>query len=166
MAYQLLQNDENEISFPYVSEGCHTLLGVHPQELQHVSHLFFNMLHPEDIHSYRKAMLESAVTLALVYWEGRIKTRTEIDTKWVNLRCSPRKLPQGIQWEGVMFDITERKLAEIEIMRSQEQLRELSAHIQDVREQERLALSREVHDDMGSLLTAIKHHAFPLYTLR
>jgi len=56
----------------------------------------------------------------------------------------------------MMFNITERKLAEIEAMRSQEQLRELSAHIQDVREQERLSLAREVHDDMGSMLTAIK----------
>ncbi len=35
-------------------------------------------------------------------------------------------------------------------------LRELSSHIQDVREQERLNIAREIHDDMGGTLTAIK----------
>lgn len=156
MAYQLLQTSNNELSFPYVSEGSFALLGVHPQELENDPFLFINMLHPDDSASYTKAMRDSAHKLSFVYWEGRIQSLPDGEIKWVNLRCSPRKLPQGLQWEGVMFNITERKLAEIEILRSQEQLRELSAHIQDVREQERLALAREVHDDMGSMLTAIK----------
>lgn len=156
MAYQIFQNRDGEISFPYISEGCYTLLGILPQDLEHSPEQFFNMLLPEELNSYKKAMHESAKKLGFVYWEGRVKTQPYNEIKWVNLRCSPRKMPDGMQWEGMMFNITERKLAEIEAMRSQEQLRELSAHIQDVREQERLSLSREVHDDMGSLLTAIK----------
>ena len=156
MAYQLLQTDTGEVTFPYVSEGCLTLLGVHPKELERDPALFFNMLHPDDINTYKNSMLASTRIFTFVYWEGRILSLPSHETKWVSLRCSPRKLPHGVQWEGVMFDITERKLAEIGIQRSQEQLRELSAHIQDVREQERLALAREVHDDMGSMLTAIK----------
>jgi len=156
MAYQLLHTDIGDVTFPYVSEGCLTLLGIQPQELQSDPELFFDLLHPADFSSYKKAMHESAQNLTFMYWEGRIKTLPEGDIKWINLRCCPRKMPQGVQWEGMMFNITERKLAEIEAMRSQEQLRELSAHIQDVREQERLSLAREVHDDMGSMLTAIK----------
>lgn len=156
MVYQLLQTTSNAISFPYVSEGCYTLLGIQPDDLILDPVLFINMLHADDVNSYKKAMLKSSAKLSFVYWEGRIKSLPNGDIKWVNLRCSPRKVAQGLQWEGVIFDITERKLAEIEIMRSQEQLRELSDHIQDVREQERLSLSREVHDDMGSMLTAIK----------
>jgi signal transduction histidine kinase len=114
------------------------------------------MLHSADLDSYRQAMLSSAKNLDFLYWEGRINSLPDGETRWVNLRCCPRKMPQGVQWEGMMFNITERKLAEIEIIRSREQLRELSDHIQDVREQERLSLAREVHDDMGSMLTAIK----------
>ncbi|HQS57116.1 MAG: hypothetical protein B7Y56_00895 [Gallionellales bacterium 35-53-114] len=156
MAYQLLQTNAGEISYPYVSEGCHALLGIHPQELERDPSLFTNMLHPADLDSYRQAMLSSAKNLDFLYWEGRINSLPDGETRWVNLRCCPRKMPQGVQWEGMMFNITERKLAEIEIIRSREQLRELSDHIQDVREQERLSLAREVHDDMGSMLTAIK----------
>lgn len=156
MAYQLLQTSDNKLSFPYVSEGSYALLGVHPKDLERDPALFINMLHPDDLVSYNKAMDDSAHNLSFIYWEGRIQSLPDGEIKWVNLRCSPRRMPQGLQWEGMMFNITERKLAEIEILRSQEQLRELSAHIQDVREQERLALAREVHDDMGSMLTAIK----------
>ena len=156
MAYQLLQTTPDEAAFSYVSEGCYALLGVRPQDLERDPALFFDMLHPADLNSYMEAMHASARNSSFVYWEGRIKSLPDGEIKWVNLRCCPRKVPQGVQWEGMMFNITERKLAEIEIMRSQEQFRELSAHIQDVREQERLSLSREVHDDMGSMLTAIK----------
>lgn len=156
MAFQLLQTDHGDVTFPYISEGCLTLLGIQPQQLQDEPALFLEMLHPADSGSYKKAMHGSAQNLTFTYWEGRIKSLPEGEIKWINLRCCPRKMPQGIQWEGMMFNITERKLAEIEAMRSQEHLRELSAHIQDVREQERLSLAREVHDDMGSMLTAIK----------
>lgn len=156
MAYQLLQDETSAITLPYVSEGCSAMLGMPAQELQENPALLTDLIHPDDRMSYANAMHKSAAELAPVYWEGRINSDAPDGNKWVNLRCSPRKLPQGMQWECVMFDITERKQAEIEILSSQEQLRELSAHIQDVREQERLALAREVHDDMGSMLTAIK----------
>jgi len=156
MAYQLLQSTSGEVTFPYVSEGSLALLGVPPQDLVHYPAQFFDILHPDDLGSYKKSMQASAKNLTFMYWEGRIKSLPDDEIKWINLRCCPRKMPRGVQWEGMMFNITERKLAEIEILRSQEQLRELSAHIQDVREQERLALAREVHDDMGSMLTAIK----------
>jgi PAS domain S-box-containing protein len=52
-------------------------------------------------------------------------------------------------------DITDRKRAEAEIERSREQLRSLSAHLQSVREKERTRIARELHDELGQLLTAL-----------
>jgi PAS domain S-box-containing protein len=52
-------------------------------------------------------------------------------------------------------DITDRKRAKTEIERSREQLRNLSAHLQSVREKERTRIARELHDELGQLLTAL-----------
>jgi len=60
------------------------------------------------------------------------------------------------RWEGIILNITQSKLGELEVKRVQQQLLELSSHIQDAKEQERLRIAREVHDEIGSLLTAIK----------
>jgi PAS domain S-box-containing protein len=53
-------------------------------------------------------------------------------------------------------DITERKLAQELRQRSMEQLRALSARLQSVREEERKRVAREIHDQLGQVLTAIK----------
>jgi len=50
----------------------------------------------------------------------------------------------------------ERELAELELKRSQELFRNLSAHLQVVREEERTRIARKIHDDMGQALTALK----------
>lgn len=57
---------------------------------------------------------------------------------------------------GVAIDITERKQIENELLTSQKQLRELSGHLQSVREQERKHIARELHDELGQTLTALK----------
>lgn len=50
----------------------------------------------------------------------------------------------------------ESRQAEIELKRSQELFRNLSAHLQGVREEERTRIARKIHDDMGQALTALK----------
>ncbi len=53
-------------------------------------------------------------------------------------------------------DITERKRAEDELRRSTEQLRALAVHLQSVREQERTRIAREIHDQLGQMLTGLR----------
>ena len=50
----------------------------------------------------------------------------------------------------------ERERAEMELKRSQELFRSLSAHLQEVREDERTRIARRIHDDLGQALTALK----------
>ena len=71
--------------------------------------------------------------------------RGEPLNRWYENRCYPS--PEGMT---IYFtDITQRKWAE-------EVRRDLSEHLDQVREEERLAISREVHDGIGQSLTALQ----------
>lgn len=50
----------------------------------------------------------------------------------------------------------ERKLAQERLRCSHQQLRALSMHLQNVREEERIQIAREVHDELGQALTGLK----------
>jgi PAS domain S-box-containing protein len=57
---------------------------------------------------------------------------------------------------GMIIDITERKRMDTELVRSREQLRLLSARLQQIREEERIRIAREIHDELGGFLTVLK----------
>ena len=155
MACQIELLENGSIVFPYVTKGCSDLLGIAPNDLQNDSSYFTNFIHPEDISSFLDTLKQSAHTLCFWNWEGRLTLSDTI--KWVSLGATPQKAASGLpRWEGIVLDITQSKLGELEIKRAQQQLQELSSHIQDAKEQERLRIAREIHDEIGSLLTAIK----------
>ncbi|RYF96135.1 MAG: PAS domain S-box protein, partial [Chitinophagaceae bacterium] len=53
-------------------------------------------------------------------------------------------------------DVTERHIAEEKLKESYDAIRKLTEHLQNVREQERLHIAREIHDELGQLLTVMK----------
>jgi two-component system sensor histidine kinase UhpB len=63
---------------------------------------------------------------------------------------------KSIGLRGVAIDITDRKKIEQELKDSRDQFRNLSAHLQSVREEERSYIAREIHDELGQALTALK----------
>lgn len=157
LVYQSLLDQSEGFSFPYLSDGCEALLGISATTLQDDPALFIQLILPEDRASYREAMADSLNTMNNWNWEGRIWIEKWKDIKWINMRATPRELDQHrVQWEGIMTNITASKLEQEEIIRSRAQLAELTAHVDTVKEKERTRISREIHDDLGGNLTAIK----------
>jgi two-component system, NarL family, sensor histidine kinase UhpB len=157
LVYQFRREPDGRVSFPYLSDGCQALLGLPAAELAAQPERFALLVLEEDRQSYLDSMTSSAGTLWSWNWEGRIWIEAWKDVKWINLRATPHVLPGGaVQWEGIMTNITESKLEQMEVRASRARLAELTAHIEKVKEQERTRIAREIHDDLGGNLTAIK----------
>ena len=56
----------------------------------------------------------------------------------------------------ILRDITQRKANEDALRQQQHELRELSARVLEAREEEKTRIARELHDELGQLLTALK----------
>lgn len=53
-------------------------------------------------------------------------------------------------------NVTEKHIAEEKLKESYDAIRKLTGHLQNVREEERLHMSREIHDELGQLITVLK----------
>jgi signal transduction histidine kinase len=157
LVYQFVLHPDGGTSFPCLNDGCSALLGLAPGELQDDPSLFEGLILPEDRRAYHEAMQISASALAAWNWEGRIRIPAWNDVKWINLRATPHTREDGaVQWDGIMTNITASKQEQEESHRSRERLAELTAHIEQAKEDERTRIAREIHDDLGGNLTAIK----------
>jgi signal transduction histidine kinase len=68
---------------------------------------------------------------------------------------SVKSLLRRHQFE-LYHQITERERVQEELTASRDQLRQLTAHVESVREDERARIARELHDEFGQALTSLK----------
>ena len=157
LVYQFVHYPDGRTEYPWLSEGCQALLGLSVLELQRDASLFEGLILPEDRKGYLDCMQASRRALSAWNWEGRIWIDAWNDVKWINLRATPHEIVGGaVQWDGIMTNISAGKQEQHEVVRSRSRLAELTDHIEQVKEQERARIAREIHDDLGGNLTAIK----------
>ncbi|MEG2392937.1 MAG: PAS domain S-box protein, partial [Pseudomonas sp.] len=145
-----------QIDFAYISEGSESLVGYAPAAIAHRDMGLRSLVHPDDKASYHQTQDQALDTDSDWSWQGRILTRQGVQ-RWAEIKAITRQLEDGAYvWDGIVWDITESKRIELELASSREQLRELSAHLESVREEEKARIAREVHDELGQMLTVLK----------
>lgn len=83
---------------------------------------------------------------------------TKLGERIFEIRHIPEKDASGqlVSVMSVGRNVTLQKHAEQELKQSRDELRRLSAHLNEVRELERKRIAREIHDELGQMLTALK----------
>lgn len=85
----------------------------------------------------------------------------------VQLTKSGNKIPAEVSAHLIEFndkpavlfisrDVGQRQEAERKIKETGERLRKLAFHLQNIREEERISIAREIHDELGQMLTFLK----------
>ncbi|MDF5921394.1 PAS domain S-box protein [Pseudomonas aeruginosa] len=142
--------------FAYISEGSEALVGYSALELIESGRGIRGLVHPDDRERYWSSQMAALDENRDWHWQGRILTR-QGELRWADIKASARCFEDGrAVWDGVVWDITANKQIELELGESRAQLRELSAHLESVREEEKARIAREVHDELGQVLTVLK----------
>ncbi len=144
-------------SMLYISPQIESMLGFSQAEWMADPKLWRQQLHPDDCehvlaeHARRRAVAEPFSC------EYRLLTRTG-RAVWVHDESIPVRGEGGQARfiQGVALDITERKRADARLEEYAIRLRTLSRRLLDVQESERRFIARELHDEIGQLLTGLK----------
>lgn len=156
LIFQMQVGASGDLRFLYVSEASQMLLGIRAEDLLHCSDPLLGMIVEEDRAGFLADLKLAGERQATLNWEGRIHVPGG-DLKWINIRSSPRQLNvETTLWEGVMWNITQSRQAEEELLDSRAQLSELSEHLQRIKEDERDRIARDIHDVLGGTLVGIK----------
>ncbi|RXK57536.1 PAS domain S-box protein [Lacibacter luteus] len=130
----------------------------------------------EQVSGYSSAEIKKMTALDffegddLVYMKKRVKdvlSNKTADAEAAFVTKSGKKIPYfftGAAIEvnntacivGMGVDITERKQVELEVQDSYQQIRRLTNYLQNIREEERAHIAREIHDELGQQMTVLK----------
>lgn len=148
--------DTGEILF--INDKFIEVFGYEPEDIPNIED-WYRLVFPDPV--YR----EEAAKMWLDNWDQANKTGAPMH-QFERIMCSKDRQEKIIEVSGVIFDghftlvifndITDRKQAEKEVLNQQTRLRKLTAHVQEVREEERKRIARELHDELGQILTVAK----------
>ena len=136
------------------SRGAEAMLGYSKsQAAGKISHDLLRTEFPQPLDEIKAELMRVG------HWEGDlIKTaqdgrRIVVASRWALQWGKRDQLPRVLV---INSDITERKRGEESLVLQKEQLRALAERLQWVREEDRKRVARDLHDQIGQILTAIK----------
>ena len=152
--------------FIYISPSCERISGYKVEDFMRDPALIIQIAHPDDRERIREHYTKELKDDSSVWsFDFRMITR-EGEERWIGHHSQPVFDAQGkfVGQRGSNRDITQRKKAENILLDSQKQLRKLTQRMDAIAEEERTHIAREIHDELGHLLTALKYDMDELIT--
>ena len=138
----------------FANNGVETVFGWKPEEL--VGHEMGCLFRSErETARFKKNLFLTLDRQQTFYTEFPCRSRDGSD---MDCMVSASRITDGSTERKVVVtfeDITDRKRIGRELEHSRQRLRSLSAHLEEIREKERAHIARELHDELGQLLTAL-----------
>lgn len=153
----IFTEDAATSAYHYVNRSAFELTGYKPSEFYDTPGLLEKIVHPEWKEQYDFCRNQIITGDLPVPFEFMIINKSGKE-KWLNQRSVVVKDAENntVLIEAIVTDVTERRNYEKQLEKSTERLRALSNYLQKVREEERLNISREIHDELGQDLTVLK----------
>ena len=112
LVYQYRQDAAGNATFPYCSAGIAHIFGITPIEAAQDAAAAENLIHPDDIDTYRASLALSASTLERWHLQFRV-VLPDLGERWREVEAKPRRLDDGSTvWHGFISDITAHKQLE------------------------------------------------------
>lgn len=149
----------------YVSPACEAISGYSPEEFRHDPTLFQTILHPEDRAALADHLRENKAAVQESPLEFRIYTKKK-EIRWILHHCQPLYASDGSfigRWITNQ-DITQRKQSDLEHIRAEKRLNQLTHQLITIQEAERTRISQDLHDDIGQGMTALLLRLNGIYT--
>jgi PAS domain S-box-containing protein len=138
----------------YASPAALRLLGCSAEEM--VGRLPSDFVHPDDLSGVMSALNQLALSPGLQLTFRTRARRADGEWRWFDTANSSRVHDPELGAIICNFhDITDEVVAREAVEATNRKLRQLSQHLQRVREDERTHLARELHDELGAALGTI-----------
>lgn len=123
--YDYVRHHDGNRQFLYLSPRCPDIFEVDASAMLGDSHLFWQMVHPDDLWRLKQSGDAVMKNGGMFSSEVRIITPSG-KTKWIHLSAAGNPAPDGepVLWSGLILDITERKNGEEEIQKARNELEE------------------------------------------
>ncbi|VWD38447.1 sensor kinase [Burkholderia aenigmatica] len=141
----------------YLSAHFHEIMGYDDRGLPNEARAHLDAIHPDDADRVTSILDRHLAHERSYDVEYRVRTKSG-EFRWIQSRGQALWDSTGAPYRmvGWIMDISDRRRAEEQLRDSREELKRLSASILRAREEEKARIARELHDDLGQQLTALK----------
>jgi two-component sensor histidine kinase len=118
--FTLIRHSDKQTSLSFVSQWISRLTGISSKDLTHPYYNWLDIIYMDDRQIVAAKIGDSADQLSLLKIECRL-AGDEKNPVWISIASQPRMVDEDTVWDGLMLDVTDRKLAQLQLGRSLEE---------------------------------------------